>query len=91
MIVVEIDEDQSPLAAPSSDSVGPGAQRPIGIVALVAAGRPVPAHVDVARSHLPRGGRVVVVRQTERNVMLVQQTEDVIVVPALVRNSNAKR
>src|SRR5262249_25036217 len=51
---------------------------------LVAAAGPVPAHVDVARGHLPGRGRVVMVGQTQRYVIFVQEIEDGVFVPALV-------
>src|SRR5262249_25716521 len=84
LIVVEIDEDRPPLAPPRRDCARPFAQRPIRIVVLVAAAGPMPAHVDITRGHLPGRGRVVMVGQTKRYVMLVQEIEDIVVVPALV-------
>jgi len=84
LIVVEINEDRSPLAAPPGNIPRPGAQGPIRVAALVAPGWPVAAHIDVTRGRLPRGGRIVMVGETKRDVMLVEETEDVVGVPALV-------
>jgi hypothetical protein len=84
LVVVEIDEHRAPLAPPFPDVARPGAQRLVRILILVAAGRAVPAHIDMARRHLPRRRRVVMIRQAERDVMMAQKREDVVRVPALV-------
>src|SRR5262245_13081097 len=84
LVVVEIDEDGAALPLPGADVACPGSQRLIRIPIAIAAGRAMPAQIHMTRRHLPWRWRVMMIRNTERNIARAQKLEDIVVIPAPV-------
>ena len=64
--------------------LGPTPQRRNRIMALVAAGRAVSAYINEIRRNDPRCGRLVMIRQAQRDIVVAQNLQDRILVPALM-------
>src|ERR1044071_4959781 len=76
LIVVEVHEHGFSLRLPLANPPGPLAERLVGIVLLVFSVRPMATHIDMTGCHLPRSWRLIVIRQTERYVMIAQHIEN---------------
>src|SRR5215207_5547476 len=81
-VVIEEAPHVFAFAAPSAEVARPGGERRVGVVAMVAPGWSMSADVDPARRDLPGGGRGGVIGQAQRGVVLAQQFEDRLRVPA---------
>src|SRR6185312_13311240 len=89
LVVVEIDVDVTSLPLPGLYAAGP-LRKCIGtIMPLVAALRSMATNVDEIRRPFPGRGRVVVIRQAERDVSFRQQFQNAWLVPALITKFEA--
>src|SRR3979411_2469212 len=82
LVVVEINIDRAARAPPFADLTCVARKLGVGIIVLVGSARTVAAHIDMARRRLPGRGRVVVIRDAQRDVAVAQKVEDRALVPA---------
>src|SRR5712675_1303514 len=76
--------DRAPRAPPFADLTCVAPELGVGIIILVGSARTMAAHIDVARRRLPWRGRVMVIRNAQRDVAVAQEVEDRALVPARV-------
>src|SRR5258708_12529024 len=82
LVVVEIDIDRAPRPPPFADLTCVSPELRVGIIVLVGSARTVAAHIDMARRRLPWRGRVVVIRNAQRDVAVAQKVRNPALIPA---------
>jgi hypothetical protein len=84
LVVVEINKNLAMLALPSADVIGPGAHSLIGIVVLVSTAGTMTPHIDMAGGGNPGCRSMMMVGEAKRDVVVLEEFQDVRPIPALV-------
>jgi hypothetical protein len=84
LVIVEIDVDAVSIVAETRQSPCPSGERLRRIPTAIVAERSVPANVDMRSGDFPWRGRILMVRNAKRALVVTQEFEDVSCIPTRV-------